>query len=142
MEAPNEGQGTSGGRESRYGRKMRIPGEREMGGKRRHRKLEEKLRKYEVLMQELRRYVEGVPADEQTELDRRMARALDETPNGRALITHAVKTDQEIPIELKRRAHRIGRLRPRPPLRRRRELRERRQDLPFVLFQPLANCQL
>jgi hypothetical protein len=114
MEAPNEGQGPSSRRGSRYGRKMRIPGERDTGGKRRHRKLEEKLRKYEVrgegyefvpaLMQVLRRYVEGVPADEQTELDRRMARALDETPNGRGLITQAVKTDEEIPIELKRRA--------------------------------------
>jgi hypothetical protein len=93
---------------------MQVPPERETGGKRRHRKLEEKLRKYEVrgegyefvpaLMHVLRRYVEGVPAEEQTELDRRIARALDETPHGPRLIAQAVKTDQEIPIELKRRA--------------------------------------
>jgi hypothetical protein len=91
---------------------MQVSHERDPGGKRRHRRLEEKLRKYEVhaegyefvpaLMHVLARYVQ--PVEHQTELDRRIAKALDEIPGARQQIAEAVKIDQSIPLELKRRA--------------------------------------
>jgi len=101
-------------RESLYGRKMQVSVERESGGKRRRRSVEEKLRKYEAsaegyefvpaLMHLLKRYAAEVPKESQTELDRRLAAALDQLPNGRAVIEQAVKADAKIPFELKRRA--------------------------------------
>lgn len=100
-------------RESRYGRKMQRTHQREEGEKRHRRSIEEKLRKYSVrgegyefipaLMHVLERYVEKVPDAEQTEVDRRIARALDEIPDGRAIIERAVKADRELPADLKRR---------------------------------------
>jgi hypothetical protein len=99
---------------SRYARKAHAQWEREKPGKRHRRGLEEKLRKYEVraegyefipaLMHSLARYAAGVPEESQTDLERRMTHALDEIPEARQLIERAVKTNNEIPSELKRRA--------------------------------------
>lgn len=99
---------------SAYGRKAQPDWERDKQGKRHSRRLEEKLRKYEVraegyefvpaLMHTLARYVADVPAKSQTDLDRRMARALAEIPEARKLVERAVETDRQIPKELKRRA--------------------------------------
>jgi hypothetical protein len=47
MSGPQNGE-ESARRGSLYGRKMQASHERDPGGKRRHRRLEEKLRKYEV----------------------------------------------------------------------------------------------
>lgn len=107
--------GQGGGRRgSRYGRRMPHHHEREHGGKRRHRGIEEKLRKYEArgegyefvpaLMHVLSRYVREVPAGELSDLDRRMAAALDELPRAREIVAQAVKVHEAIPNELKRRA--------------------------------------
>lgn len=100
-------------RGSKYGRRVPLRPQRRNGEKRHHRGLEEKLRKYEVraegyefipaLMHVLSRYVAGVPSKEQTDLDRRMALALDQVSHGRELIGQAVKAHNEIPAELKRR---------------------------------------
>jgi hypothetical protein len=99
---------------SAYGRKGQADWERDKPGKRHRRRFEEKLRKYEVraegyefvpaLMHVLSRYVAGIPADQQTDLDRRLARALDEIPEARGLIREAVGLHNEIPMEVKRRA--------------------------------------
>ncbi|MEP6953516.1 MAG: hypothetical protein ABI950_05575, partial [Solirubrobacteraceae bacterium] len=53
-------------------------------------------------MHVLDRYVRQ--AKQQTELDRRMAKALDEIPGAREQIAEAVKVHQPIPLELKRRS--------------------------------------
>ena len=108
----DERSGEQGG--SAYGRKGRAGWERDKPGKRHKRGLEEKLRKYEVraegyefvpaLMHVLERYVAGVPRESQTDLDRRLARALDEIPNAREVIKEAVGRHKEIPAALKRRA--------------------------------------
>jgi hypothetical protein len=100
--------------ESLYSRKLQVSVEREPGGKRHRRSVEEKLRKYEAradgyefipaLMHQLKRYVSGVPKGDQTELDRRIGDALDELPKGREIVERAVKADAAIPLELKRRA--------------------------------------
>ncbi len=84
------------------------------GEKCQHRSIEEKLRKYEVraegyefvpsLMHVLRRYLTGVPEDAANEVDRRLARALDELPEARALLQTALDRHDEIPYEVKRRA--------------------------------------
>jgi hypothetical protein len=99
---------------SRYGREAHPGWEREKPGKRHRRGLEEKLRKYEVraegyefvpaLMHTLTRYVAKIPEKSQTDLERRMVRALDEIPDARRFIERAVETHNEIPSELKRRA--------------------------------------
>jgi hypothetical protein len=109
MSGPQDGE--SGRQGSAYGRKMQVPRDRDKGGKRHRRHLEEKLRKYEVhaegyefipaLMHVLARYVAKV--DDQTELDRRMAKALEEVPGARERIAEAVNIHQKIPAELKRR---------------------------------------
>jgi hypothetical protein len=108
----NEEQGPEQG--SRYGRKAPPDWERDKPGKRHKRSLEEKLRKYEVraegyefvpaLMHTLARYVGDVPKESMTDLDRRVARALDEIPEARKLVERAVETHREIPSEVKRRA--------------------------------------
>jgi hypothetical protein len=94
-------------------RQMQWRPERDKGEKRHHRRIEEKLRKYEArgegyefvpaLMHVLGRYVHGVPAEQQSDLDRRMAAALDEVPRARELLSQAVKVHEGIPPELKRR---------------------------------------
>jgi hypothetical protein len=101
-------------RGSRYGRCAPEGWGEEGEGKRPRRRLEEKLRKYEVhaegyefvpaMMHVLNRYCEGVPQREQTDLERRLTAALEEIPDGRAIVERAVRIDQEIPLEIKRRA--------------------------------------
>jgi hypothetical protein len=116
MAGKRSGQGPGDNEQSgsRYERRAHPDWEREKPGKRHRRGLEEKLRKYEVraegyefvpaLMHTLARYVAKVPEKSQTDLERRMARALDEIPDARPLIERAVETHNEIPSELKRRA--------------------------------------
>ncbi len=109
-----QGRGDDAQSGSRYARQAHPGWEREKPGKRHRRGLEEKLRKYEVraegyefvpaLMHTLARYVAKVPEKSQTDLDRRLAHALDEIPNARPLIERAVETHNEIPSDLKRRA--------------------------------------
>jgi hypothetical protein len=104
-------------RESRYGRKSPYQGsdrnDRE-GKKRPKRHIEEKLRKYEVqaagfefipaLMFTLERYVEGVPEKQQTDLERRLSRALKEIPDSQELLKRTLNVHREIPPEIRRRA--------------------------------------
>lgn len=109
-----QGQGEEGQSGSPHGRKANPDWERERPGKRHRRGLEEKLRKYEVraegyefipsLMHTLARYAADVPEKSQSDLERRMTRALDEIPEARRMIELAVETHNAIPSELKRRA--------------------------------------
>lgn len=88
--------------------------ERIQGEKRQHRSIEEKLLKYEVraegyefvpsLMHVVRRYLAGLPEDATTEVDRRLAGALDEIPEARGVLQQALDRHDEIPYEVKRRA--------------------------------------
>jgi hypothetical protein len=106
---PNEQGGTRYGRRSPYEGSDRPKGEKRPG-----RRIDEKLLKYEVqaagfefipaLMHTLERYVEGVAADEQTDLERRLADALEEISDARELLRRAVEADREIPLEIKARA--------------------------------------
>ena len=100
---------------TRYGRQAPYQDDdRPKGDKRPKRRLDEKLLKYQVqavgfefvpaLMHTITRYVEGVPAGERTDLEQRVADALEEIPNARELLAQAVETDREIPLEIKRRA--------------------------------------
>ncbi len=96
-----QGRGDDAQSGSRYARQAHPGWEREKPGKRHRRGLEEKLRKYEVraegyefvpaLMHTLARYVAKVPEKSQTDLDRRLAHALDEIPNARPLIERAAR---------------------------------------------------
>jgi hypothetical protein len=104
-------------RETRYGRRSPYQGgdrdDRE-GKKRPKRHIEEKLRKCEAqaagfefipaLMFTLERYVEGVPEKQQTDLERRLSRALEEIPDSQKLLKEAVGAHREIPPEIRRRA--------------------------------------
>jgi hypothetical protein len=102
------------GQSNLYGRKMVQPYERSLGKKRRHRSIEEKLRKYETraegyefvpaLMHLLKRYVTRLPEKSRNEMDRRLAQALKSIPNARKTVEAAVKAHERIPMELKRRA--------------------------------------
>jgi hypothetical protein len=97
-----------------FGRKASRRYERPMGKKRQHRTMAEKLRKYEVkgegyefipaMMHLLRRYNAALPDRAKNEVDRRLARALDQIPKGKERLSEALKRDQAIPRELKRRA--------------------------------------
>jgi len=99
-------------RESVFGRKATCKWERSAGKKRSHRTLEEKLRKYAVnaeayefvpaMMHLLERYVADTKSA-RTDLDDRLARALDKVPGAKSLIKTAVERHREIPRELKRR---------------------------------------
>jgi len=99
-------------RESVFGRKATCKWERSAGKKRSHRTLEEKLRKYAVnaeayefvpaMMHLLERYVTDTKSA-RTDLDDRLARALDKVPGAKSLIKTAVERHREIPRELKRR---------------------------------------
>ena len=106
-----QGQGEEGPQASGSpaGRKANPNWERERTGKRHHRGLEEKLRKYEVragegyefipaLMHTLARYAANVPEKSQTDLERRMTRALDEIPEARRMIERAVGDSQRDPL--------------------------------------------
>jgi hypothetical protein len=100
-------------RASRYGRKMQRHHERERGQKRHRRSLEERFAKYSVhgegyefipvLMHTVARSVEGVPDESRTELDVRLARAIDEVPGAREVLARALAAHREVPRELKRR---------------------------------------
>jgi hypothetical protein len=100
-------------RASRYGRKLVKPYERLPGQKRYHKTHKERFRKYAVhaegyefipaLMHLSARYLSGVSEGSRTELDDRLARALDQIPEARDVLERAVSTHAEIPRELKRR---------------------------------------
>jgi hypothetical protein len=104
----------NGERTPLFTRKMTRKYERTPGGNRLHRSIEEKLRKYEAkvggyeyipaMMHLVKRYVSDIPEDCKNEVDRRLARALDEISNGKRLLEIAVKKHEGIPLELKRRA--------------------------------------
>lgn len=89
------------------------PAPEQKGQKRRHRSLEEKLRRYEAhaegyefipaLMHSLQRVVEGPPRGTETADDRRLAQALKDA-KATDLIARAVRTHNEIPLELRRQA--------------------------------------
>ena len=108
---------SDGDRGTRYGRRspnQEAGQEKGEGKKRPKRDIEEKLRKYEVqgagfefipaLMFTVERYLEGVAESEQTDLERRLSRALDEIPESRKLLKQALDVHREIPAEIKRRA--------------------------------------
>jgi hypothetical protein len=110
--AADEGRDQGG---TRYGRKAPYGGDdRPNGDKRPKRRIEEKLLKYEVqaagfefvpaLMHMVGRYVEGIPADQQTDLEKRVSDALEEIPGARDVLARAVELDRKIPLEIKRRA--------------------------------------
>jgi hypothetical protein len=107
----SENEGTRYGRKSPYQRDDRDDRE---GKKRPKRHIEEKLLKYEAQaagfefiparMFTLERYVEGTPEKQQTDLERRLGRALDEIPESRTILKEALDVHREIPREIKRRA--------------------------------------
>ncbi len=98
---------------SLYGRKMPAKFDRVKGKKRLHRSLAEKLRKYEVrgegyeflpaTMHLVARYLANLPAENQNEMDKRLAAALDSIPEARKFLAIALKQHQGLPRELKRR---------------------------------------
>ncbi len=101
-------------RRSLYNRKCQYRVKRIRGNKRCKRTIEEKLRKYEArgegyffipaLMHSIERYCKGISDDLKTDLDLRLEKALDQIPDAKKILDHAVKAHREIPYELRRRA--------------------------------------
>jgi len=101
-------------RGTRYGRLAPYQDKEREGKKRPKRRIEEKFGKFQVqaagfefvpaLMFTIERYLGGVPQDEQTDLERRLGRALAEIPKSQELLEQALAMHKRIPLEIKRRA--------------------------------------
>ena len=105
---------TERSRGTRYGRQAPYHDKEREGKKRPKRRIEEKFGKYQVqgagfefvpaLMFTIERCLSKVSQDEQTDLERRLGRALAEIPKSQELLEQALAMHKRIPLEIQRRA--------------------------------------